>query len=248
MQLSVPTFPKLALMLSIAGLLAGLAVSSVVTPTYISQAMLRVTGPTGSTPPPPDLVEHLTRFEREVLSRASLSAIIQEPHLNLYPEERAGMPLEDVIERMRTRDIRIRLVGSSAFNVAFDYRDRVKARDTVQALLTRFVEANLNDQRPRAQSAAGQLDQVRRLEARVALLEKRLGIPAAATEPGAQLAAVNAGMNLEVIDPPSLPVLPVKPNRALFMAAGFGAGFLAALVIALFRRRPPPMPLPAQTA
>jgi uncharacterized protein involved in exopolysaccharide biosynthesis len=51
MHLSVPSFPKLALMLSITGLLAGLVVSSVVTPTYISQAMLQVTGPTGSAPP-----------------------------------------------------------------------------------------------------------------------------------------------------------------------------------------------------
>ena len=132
-----------------------------------------------------------------------------------------------------------------AFNVAFSYPDRMKARDTVQALLIRFAEANLNGQR--AQSAAGQFDQFHRLEARVSLLEKRLGIPSAAPEPGDQFARY-MGVNLEVIDPPSLPVRLAKPNRWRFMAAGFGAGFIAALVIAVFRRRPPPIPFPAQTA
>jgi hypothetical protein len=82
----------------------------------------------------------------------------------------------------------------------------------------------------------------------VALLEKRLGIPSAAPEPGDQLAVAYMGVNLEVIDPPSLPLRPAKPNRWMIMADGFGAGFAVALVIALFRRRPPPMPLPAQTA
>jgi hypothetical protein len=193
------------------------------------------------------------QLEQEVLSRTSLSAIIRDPHLNLYPEEQAKEPLEDVIEEMRKKDLQIRIEtpagtgqGRFAFSVAFYYRDRVKARDTVQALLTRFVEANLT--RQRAQPAAGQLDPFRRLEARVAMLEKRLGIPSAAPEPGDRLVPVYAGINFEVIDPPSLPVLPSKPNREIFMATGFGVGFVTALVIAIFRRRPPPVPSPAQTA
>jgi hypothetical protein len=260
MQFSVPTFPKLALMLSIAGLLTGLVFSALLTPIYISSAELLIEVPpealTG-VPLPRDnrnLTERLLQLEQEVLSRTSLSVIIQDPHLDLYGADRAKKPLEDVIEEMRTRDIHIRIDGPPgtsqgrvAFNIAFIYPDPVKARDTVQALVTHLNESNLTGQR--ARSGVGQLDQVQRLEARVALLEKRLGIPSAAPEPGDQLAvAYTVGENLEVIDPPSLPVRPVSPNRWIFMADGFGAGFIAALVIALFRRRPPPMPLPAQTA
>jgi hypothetical protein len=253
MQLSVPAFPKLALMLSITGLLIGLLVSAVLTPIYVSSAEMQI-ALAGSAPPRGnrDLTEYLLELEQEVLSRTSLSNIIQDPRLEIYREERRRKPLDDVIEEMRTQDIRIRIdrppltgQGRLALNIAFFYPDRVKARDTVQALLTRFNEANLNGQR--AQSAAEQLDKFHRLEARVALLEKRLGIPSAAPEPGDQFARY-MGVNLEVIDPPSLPVRPAKPNRWLIMATGFGGGFVAALVIAIFRRRFPPLPLPAQTA
>jgi hypothetical protein len=247
MQFSVPAFPKLALMLSITGLLIGLLVSALLTPIYISQAEIQI-APAGSAFPRDNrnVTDFLLQIDQEVLSRTSLSNIIQEPGLDLYREERARKPLEDVIEKMRTQDIRITIDGPPrasdgrvAFHIAFFYPDRVKARDTVQALLTHFNDANLNGQR--AQSAAGQPDQFQRLEARVASLEKRLGLPSAAPEPR------GPGINLEVIDPPSLPVRPAKPNRWLIMATGFGAGFAAAVVIAIFRRRPPPMPLPAQT-
>ena len=143
MQLSIPAFPKLALMLAIAGLLIGLLVSYLVTPTYSSRSELFLEGSTvGSI----SLGDYLAQTEKEVLSRNSLSRIIQDPHLDLYPEERARIPLEDVIETMRTR-IRVDTPpgadqGHLTFSIAFAYRDRVKARDTVQALVTRFNEAN----------------------------------------------------------------------------------------------------------
>ena len=63
-----------------------------------------------------------------------------------------------------------------------------------------------------------------------------------------QHAVAYTGVKLDVIDPPSLATLSAKPNRQIFMAIGFGAGFLSALVMAIFRRRPPAIPLPAQTA
>jgi hypothetical protein len=147
------------------------------------------------------------RLENQVQSNAWLAAIILDPTLNLYPEERAGMRLQDAIDEMRRR-IMIRLDKAGAdrltFHIAFTYSDRVKAQQTVQALLVDFSTANLSAQR--AQSTPGRLDQFHRLEARVALLEKRLGLPPSPPEPGDQLASVFAPMNLEVLDPPSLPV------------------------------------------
>jgi hypothetical protein len=243
MRFSLPTFPKLALMLSISGLLTGLAISYMLPRIYVSRAELQLEGiGTGSFRP----VEYVLQFENEILSRTSLSNMIQDPRLDLYPEERTKLPLEDVIERMR-RDITIRIDtprGASqdrlAFSVAFAYRDRVKAHDTVQLLITRFMDANLTRQRE-AQTNRGQMDQFHSLEARIAALEKRVGMPSA---PGDRL----AGINLDVLDPPSLPVSIARPRRPIFMAIGFMAGVVLAALIAIFRRRPPPIPFPAQTA
>jgi hypothetical protein len=44
MQFSVPSFPKLALMLSITGLLIGLVVSSLLKPIYVSEAVVYLEG------------------------------------------------------------------------------------------------------------------------------------------------------------------------------------------------------------
>jgi hypothetical protein len=203
MQLSLPTFPKLALMLSIAGILAGLAISFIVTPRYISRAGMAFEG----SAPASNLLEFLTQCEKEVLSRASLKGVIQNPRLDLYPDERTGTPLEEVIETMRRRNIFIRMDGHStnrlSFHIDFSYRDPVKAQRTVQALITGFQDANLH---------------------------------------------LPAPVNLSVTAPPSLPSKAVFPDRWIFMAIGFGAGIFAALLVAIFRRRPPPVPFPAQTA
>jgi hypothetical protein len=254
MRLSVPSFPKLALVLSLAGLLIGLGISYVVTPTYISAAVMRyVPGPlTGSTPADSrNLSERLMQSENEILSRTSLASIIADPRLDLYKEERSSQPLEDVIEKMRTRAIRIRVVGSAqnylAFEITFAYRDRIKAMRTVQALITKFIETNLTSQRNQAQvKQAAASDHIYRLEERIAALEKRLGIPPAPHE-AVEQGAFFTGINLDVLDPPSLPVNAAKPNRSIFMAGGVGTGFISAVLMAIFRRGPPLVPFPAQT-
>jgi hypothetical protein len=256
MQLSVPAFPKLALILSITGLLAGLAISFAVAPTYVSTATMTLDDSLLSSAPSgvrPNLREYLLQMEQEILSRTSLSGIIQDPHLDLYRSDRASTPLEDVIERMRTKDMHFTLEtpGNNYLDlrIAFAYSDRVKARDTVQALITKFTERNLIRQRvPAYVKRQRSYDQIDRMEARIAALEKRLGVPPAPPEPLDELVPVLGGITVEVIDPPSLPVNPVKPNRSVFMFFGFSAGIVAAVVIAIFRRRPPPIPFPAQTA
>jgi len=189
-------------------------------------------------------------MENEILSRTSLSQTIQDPRLDLYREERAGTPLEDVIETMRKNLlIRIEAPGSNylSFRLTFTYPDRLKAQQTVQALVTRFADSNVIRQRAQARAKrANTSDQVYRLEERIAALEKRLGMPSAPHEP--DFSPITPGViNLDVLDPPSLPVQPVYPDRVRFMATGFGAGVVAAIVIAVFRRRPPQIPFPAQT-
>src|SRR5215472_848367 len=56
------------------------------------------------------LVERLAQIESVVTSRQSLSGLIQDPRLNLYPEERAKLPLEDVEDQMR-KDIHVTMLN-----------------------------------------------------------------------------------------------------------------------------------------
>jgi LPS O-antigen subunit length determinant protein (WzzB/FepE family) len=225
MRLTTPSFPKLALILSLSGLLAAWGISYLVTPTYISSAVLQITpehfdNSVSNTILKQALAQRLGQMQQEILSRTSLSAIITDPGLDLYQPERASQPLEDVIQAMLHRDIRI--VTSSppgerraaAFMISFTYRDRIKAQHTVQALIARLQEANLN------YAAADQLK------------------------------LTYGGFNLDVLDPPSLPVAPARPNRYMIAFYGFGAGFLLALLTAIFLRRRvrPAISFPAQPA
>jgi hypothetical protein len=252
MHLSVPAFPKLALLLSVAGLLAGWGVSFLVTPSYVSEATLLLVQRSGSAPA--ELRPYVGAMEQQILSRTSLSAIMTGPRLDLYGSERSRQPLEDVIETMRTRDLRITLAGatgaSAAFTISFAYRNPVKAHDTVQTLITKFQQMNLERQRvPAYVTRQRTYDQIDRMEARIDVLEKRLGIPATPPEPLDQAAPRSDGSYLNVLDPPSIPVKPVKPNRAIFAFFGFGSGFIAALIVVIFRRPVrPAIPFPAQPA
>ncbi|MEP6717258.1 MAG: Wzz/FepE/Etk N-terminal domain-containing protein, partial [Terriglobia bacterium] len=47
------------------------------------------------------LYDRIQQLNGAITSRTTLSAIIQDPHLLLYPSERASKPIEDVIEIMR---------------------------------------------------------------------------------------------------------------------------------------------------
>jgi hypothetical protein len=233
-------------------LLAGWGVSFLVTPSYVSEATLLLVQRSVSAPA--ELRPDVGAMEQQILSRTSLSAIMTDPRLDLYGSERSRQPLEDVIETMRTRDLRITLAGatgaSAAFTISFAYRNPVKAHDTVQTLITKFQQMNLERQRvPAYVTRQRTYDQIDRMEARIAVLEKRLGIPATPPEPLDQAAPRSDGSYLNVLDPPSIPVKPVKPNRAIFAFFGFGSGFIAALIVVIFRRPVrPAIPFPAQPA
>src|SRR6202020_415574 len=89
--------------------------------------------------------------------------------------------LEDVIETMKNRDIKI-LVSSAtgdrratALSISFSYPDRVKAHDTVQTLITKLVEANLNSQRTQQQMVGSFVgDQLKDAKAKLDKLDDAL--------------------------------------------------------------------------
>lgn len=118
-----------------------------ITPAQISEDLVKTTGNQL-------LTDRIIQMESTILSRTSLSNLIQAPDLNLYPTERAKQPIEDVIEAMKTRDLRITIdqapatrTHSSTFKISFSYPNRYKAQLTVNKLITRFIDENQNSQR-----------------------------------------------------------------------------------------------------
>src|SRR5580692_63553 len=146
---------------------AGLVVSVVVAflwpDTYVSTAVMRITPQQVSDRLVPGVVEtrmadRLQQMETDILSRGSLSEIIQKPSLDLYKKERLRLPMEDIVQDMKNRRIQIvpvsdpngaALAGlrTSAFQIRFSYIDRYKAQAVVRELVTKFTEQNVTVQR-----------------------------------------------------------------------------------------------------
>ena len=250
MQFAMPSFSKLAFLLSAAGVIAGLGVSFLLTPRYVSTAVLAATADSG-----PHVREQLLACQQEVLSRTSLSFMIEDPRLDLYQKDRATTPLEDVVEKMR-RNIRITAIERTAnadttylpFEIQFSYSDPRQAQRVVQTIVTRFNETYVYRARAAFVKKQQPPDQIAAMEARIAVLEQRLGIAHTPAVRGNEVASEVSGTTLEVLDAPSLPASPAYPNRVAVVLAGLFSGFTLAVVIALLRRRPPPMPFPAQVA
>ena len=142
-----------------AGLVISCVIAFLLPNTYVSKAVLRISPAQISESLVPSTVsqqmnERIALMQQEILSRTSLSELIQRPTLNLYPRERESQPLLDVIEQMRTRDIRVTIVSlagqgarpASAFQIEFANPDRFKSQAVVQALITRFTESMANVQ------------------------------------------------------------------------------------------------------
>jgi succinoglycan biosynthesis transport protein ExoP len=148
---------------------AGLVISTVVAflwpDTYISTAVMRITPqqvPTNLVPTSitTQMVDRLTQMQTEILSRGSLSEIIQKPSLDLYKKERQKLPMEDIVQEMRNKYIRIQPLAdggggasrrpTAAFAVSFSYTDRYKAQAVVRELVTKFTEQNVTVQRNQA--------------------------------------------------------------------------------------------------
>jgi hypothetical protein len=206
MQFSTWSFPKLALVLGLTGMLSGMAGSYLLRPAFESTAKLRIMPGERSSPPNiMQLNEILQQLTTEVLSRTSLSAMINSPQLQLYSDERQGQFLEDLIEEMKS-NIGIRFVSlpgalgqrAVAFEIAFRYQDRLKAQGTVSAFIAEFMS----------------------------VLQRR-----AMTIPASQ----GAG-SLLVMSPPGLPASHRTPETSIAMLAGIVLGLLSASIWRVLQR------------
>lgn len=148
---------------------AGLVIATVVAffwpDTYISTAVMRITPqqvPESLVPSAitTQMSDRLQQMETEILSRTSLAEIIQKPSLDLYKKDRSRLPMEDIVQEMRNKAIRLTPLTevpgtggkrmASAFAISFMYIDRYKAQAVVRELVTKFMEQNYTVQRNQA--------------------------------------------------------------------------------------------------
>ena len=128
-----------------AGCALALATAYFIPDVYISRAVLRIADTADNS----RLADRLQEIQQQVLSSDNLARLIQLPDLDLYKKERAHMPISDVAEKMRVKDLRIRLYQvlpgrhAQAFEISFRYPDRFKVQAMVRALSGQFVEWSL---------------------------------------------------------------------------------------------------------
>jgi len=145
-----------------AGLVISIMVAFFLPNVYVSRAMLRITPsviPENLVPATfnQQMSDRINQMWQDVVSRGSLSELIQRPTLNLYPSQRSSKPIDDVIEEMKSKDIKIEILGAnqangntkpnSAFYISFSYPERFKAQQVVSALVTKLMNANQDAQR-----------------------------------------------------------------------------------------------------
>ena len=146
-----------------------------IAPQRVPDAYVRSTVSSPNGREPTTMQERLAPIRQQVLSRARLERIIVD--LNLYPRERAASSMENVVERMRTKDIEVITPprGGDAFQIAFTYGDRRLARDVVNKLAAEFIDASNEERTSFAESTTiflgTELDAARR---RLQEVEKQL--------------------------------------------------------------------------
>jgi len=145
MQMTSLNFGRIVMAFTLAGVLAA-GIWAVAQPRqYVSTAVMRISSPAAlGTAENMAKQQRLQRLQQEVLSRKSLAAIIQAQ--NLFQKERQQLPLEDVIQQMRNRNIQIRVMdvrGGTTFAVNYTSADPAEAQAAVRAIVTAMVEQNV---------------------------------------------------------------------------------------------------------
>ncbi len=121
--------------------------------TYLSTGIIRVVPPRVPESYVPsnlnsDLQGRINSITQSILNRQTLTTIIN--NYDLYKKELRSLPIDDVIENMRQRDIRVGTVQTfgqvggkpsvPAFQVGFVYNNRVVAQKVAANLISRFLE------------------------------------------------------------------------------------------------------------
>ena len=113
--------------------------------------------------------DRLQSISQQILSRTRLERIIQD--FNLYERERQVGIMEDVVERMRSRDIKVETLKGDAFRIAFIGDNPVTVMRVTDRLASHFIDENLRDREILAQGTS-QFLTVQLEEARRRLIEQ----------------------------------------------------------------------------
>ena len=176
-QLSVPALLStlvrwrwLVILPAVVGVIGALLVSRALPSLYRSDALIqvvpqRVPETYVSATVTEGVEDRLRAISQQVLSRTQLERLVTE--LELFPEERQQLPMEDVIERMRTR-VTIEPVivarntqsrnDSEAFRVSFDYEDAGTAQKVVERLASFFIDTNARERGTQAEQTSAFLE------------------------------------------------------------------------------------------
>lgn len=131
MQVKIWSAWKIVAAFAVAGVVGSAAFTMTIPKRYVSTAVVR----TGDT-----TEQELSRLE----SRERLVQLINQQ--DLYRAERARLPIEDIIEEMRRKDINIRELpgtGPKSFAVSFASTDAGQAQRTAERLAAQIVEVHM---------------------------------------------------------------------------------------------------------
>jgi polysaccharide chain length determinant protein (PEP-CTERM system associated) len=117
--------------------------------------------------------DRLDSIKQLILSRTKLEAIIQE--FNLYPDERRGGLIEEVVERMRSNDIAMSVAKGDAFKISFVASDPKLAMRVTERVASLFIAENLRDREVIAERSSAFLEsQLAEVRTQMEETEKKL--------------------------------------------------------------------------
>jgi polysaccharide chain length determinant protein (PEP-CTERM system associated) len=117
--------------------------------------------------------DRLQSISQQILSRTRLERVIQD--FNLYEKQRRTLPIEDIVEKMRTRDVEVQVVKGDAFRVSYSGEDPRTVMRVTESLASLFIEENLRDRAVLAEDSYQFLDsQLKDARRRLEEHEKKL--------------------------------------------------------------------------
>jgi hypothetical protein len=140
MQMKTWRMARITIVCSLAGMLAAVSISFTRPPLYLSQSLISV-----NTSDPQATRNVVFARAKDLWAQSYLAEVIQKE--NLYPSERAQMPLNDVADLMK-KNIVILMVPrkdgkpSSAFALGFTYPDPHVAQQVDEELTSQFMALN----------------------------------------------------------------------------------------------------------